>query len=136
MIELLPPTHQSSNVHSIGFEGDRRGDLHVQFKDKDGNLTVRGYYKDVQRALFNALKDDRRPGSFIHENLKTRFEWVVVERPEESRPEGILMWPLPDALFAPPDGLFIPSGADTVEQWVACVNDQIRRKCPDVSLFG
>ena len=115
LIELTEVRHPSTNVHSIGFEGDRRGDLHVQFQDKDGRLTVRGYYRDVPRALFNALESDRAPGRIVNHNLKNRFEWVVSETTETQPP--------PDATL--PDNLFIPFDVvNTVEAIQACIESQ------------
>ncbi len=137
MVELTPTKHRSTNIHSVGFDGERRGDLHVQFKDAEGNLTTRGFYKDVPRAVFNGLMDDRSPGSFLNRHLKTRFEWVQTHNAgEEAPPEGLLEWPIPDEVYYPPDGFFIPAGTDAVEQYVECVNEQISRKAPRRGLFA
>lgn len=121
MIELSPLKHPSTNVHSIGFEGERRGNVHVQFHDKEGKLTVRGFYRDVQRALFNALEFSRKPGAFIHQNLKDRFEWVVLESDEP--PEISEAREHPDSTL--PDNLFIPADViNTVEAITACIDAQ------------
>ena len=152
---MHPLEHASTNVASAGFEGDRRGELYVQFKDKDGQPTTLGYYRDVPRALFNALVGDRKPGQFIHRQLKERFEWVAVSRAEGEEaeepgpgpaPPGILIWPLPDELFYGDGCLFPASSADDTDEtyiakYVESVNEQIRRKVPHlipktVNLFG
>lgn len=112
MIVLSPTRFPSTNVHSIGFEGEARGKLHVQFKDKNGRLTVRGYYADVQQALFRGLEADRKPGGFINDNLKGWFEWVALEnvKPFDDT--------LPDKIFLPPET------PNTDEAVAACIDGQ------------
>lgn len=74
-MELHALRHSSTNILAIGFEGDKRGSLHVQFHDGKGNATALGYYSDVPRAIYNALAEDRKPGKFLNEQLKNKFEW-------------------------------------------------------------
>lgn len=119
MIELTPVKHPSTIVHSIGFDGDERGDIHVQFQSKDGKPTVRGYYKDVQRAIFNWLTEERKPGSFINQYLKSWFEWV----PLKGDPT------LPDMLFIPASVLNDQAAID------ACIDSQ-RIVAQPKRLFG
>jgi hypothetical protein len=75
-MELHALRHKSTNILALGFEGDKRGKLHVQFHDGEGKATSRGYYTDVPRSLYNALEDDRKPGAFLNSHLKNKFEWV------------------------------------------------------------
>lgn len=79
MMELKPHPHKSSHVHSFAFEGDARGFLHIQFKDKSGNPTTCGYYEDVPRNLANSFEASTSPGSFIQSQLKPYFKWTVEE---------------------------------------------------------
>jgi|SRR6185369_8301862 len=75
-MELHAIRHKSKTVLAIGFEGDARGKLHVQFHDGQGNATARGHYLDVPRSIYNALTDHRSPGSFLNSHLKNKFEWM------------------------------------------------------------
>lgn len=78
MIVLKPTLFPSSAVLSIGWEPIKsglRGNIHVQFH-KEGEPTQRGYFKGAQRAIFLGLEASRKPGAFIHQNLREHFEWV------------------------------------------------------------
>lgn len=100
MIDLHPTQYPSTTVLEVGFDPDAkggRGSLHVQFHDGQGKPTSRGYYRDVPRALFNALERDRKPGSIVNQQLKNRFEWVST-----GDIEGFEVDPtLPDVLVIP-----------------------------------
>lgn len=76
MEELNPLKYGSSNVARVGFEGTNRGRLHVQFHSNN-ILTVRGYYEDVPRAIYQGLLYSRQAGKFIHQHLKDHFKWHV-----------------------------------------------------------
>lgn len=123
MIELHPLKHRSTNVFAIGFEATdgHRGNLHVQFHDGNGNPTTRGYYRDAPRAIYNALASDRKPGVFLNQNLKNRFEWVS-PKPEEA-PEITYARANPDSTI--PDLLFIPAHIpNTLEAIQTCIDSQ------------
>lgn len=88
--ELKPLKRKSSHVHSAGFEGETRGNLHIQFKDKAGNLTTAGHYEDVPRNCFNMFEASESPGSFVQQQLKPFFKWVSDSETKKSKPdEGV-----------------------------------------------
>lgn len=120
MIELQSLKFPSTNVHSAGFEGEARGNLYVQFKDKNDALTQLGYYRDVQRAIFNALMVDRKPGQFIHQNLKNRFEWIPLEAEVAPEIQEMIDNPLPLK-----DDLYIPANVENTSDAIdACLASQ------------
>lgn len=80
-VEMNPPLFKSTAVHSFGWEpikSGQRGNLHIQFHNKDGELTNRGYFAMVQRSLHAGLQGAMKPGKFIHDNLREHFEWVAL----------------------------------------------------------
>lgn len=129
MVELKPLRHKSTNVLAVAFEGERRGNLHVQFHDGKGNPTSRGYYVDVPRAVFNGLEAERAAGKFIHANLKGRFDWVALAADED--PEITAARLNPDLTL--PDMLFIP--ADTPDHLIQSVIDSQRLPAVKGGLF-
>lgn len=79
--EMQKPFHTSTAVDSFGFEPIKsglRGNIHVQFRNKEGELTGRGYFANCQKALFAGLTGSMKPGKFIHDNLRNHFEWVAL----------------------------------------------------------
>ena len=128
-MELHALKHKSTNILAIGFEGERRGSLYVQFHDGHGKPTSRGCYLDVPRAMYNALCEDRKPGSFLNAQLKPRFEWVSESKPsthqlsseEQSELERIIA--NPDTTL--PDMIFIPAHVpNTIEAIQECIDAQ------------
>jgi hypothetical protein len=68
----------SSWVHSIGIDSDMgQSSLYVQYKDKDGNLTVccryDGFGPDEYRQFLRA----RSKGRWVHANLMGRSYTIV-----------------------------------------------------------
>lgn len=102
-VEMKEPRRPSSHVHSFGWEGnDSRGFLHVQFKNKDGHLTARGFYREkdsagvgdvdtegIPRGIFSAMEASDSAGSFVQGQLRNFFEWVpVTDTPPDSAKQG------------------------------------------------
>lgn len=127
-VQLNPTQFPSKTIHSVGFVGGNRGDLHVQFKDKAGQLSSRGLYKDVPRALFNALERDRKPGSVIAKSIKGHFEWFSWEAPEI-----IACRENPDLSL--PDNLFIPADTPNTVEAIDAVIDSQRIEIQKGGLF-
>lgn len=118
MIDLHPPKYKSTNVLLIGFEGTGRGNVHIQFHDGTGRPTTRGYYKDVQAALYNSLNGSRAPSRFVSENLKPHFEWVRAvedEAPEIAECRAHPDLTLPNEIVVPST---IPKTVDAIESTI------------------
>jgi hypothetical protein len=129
-MELTPTMFPSSAVHSIGWEAIKsglRGNIHIQFH-KDGELTQRGYFKEVQRAIFLGLEAAHKPGAFIHQNLREHFEWVRTDIEDLG---DFDVSNLPDVIYYPIEGL---KHGDSVEVFTACLDAQ-RIKPERTNLF-
>lgn len=68
----LPEMHpvRSSNIHAVGHDIDRN-ELHIQFKDKDGNPGAHHYYPGVERNTFHEMMGADSVGSWFHQNIRS-----------------------------------------------------------------
>ena len=133
-MQLHELKHKSTNILAIGFVGENRGVLHVQFHDGNGNPTSRGWYLDVPRAVYNALYSDRKPGAFLSTQIKNRFEWVLASaKPtipgvdtSKLSPEELeeLEYTIAHPDLTLPDVLVIPAGCNTLEAITECIDAQ------------
>jgi hypothetical protein len=106
MIDLIHPKHHSATVDMIGFEGENRGLLWVQFHDGKDRPTTLGFYRDVPRALFNRLESDRAPATVLNRDIKAHFEWSIVDTFEHAEIRAAREHPdptLPDEWAIPAD---------------------------------
>ncbi len=127
-LEWKKPLYTSTAVDSFAFEpiksGKFRGNIHVQFRNKDGDLTSRGYFMNVQRSIFLGLEASMKPGAFIIQTLKGFFEWRRTDGGESEFDGDLYNNPL-----------IIPANCDnTIEAIDACKEAQ-RITVPKEGLF-